>query len=255
MKKIVTTLSLAALFAVSAQADFARFEVGAGMWKADPSGSLESNDPAENYDASAELGYDEENTNYVWVLFKHPVPVIPNIRLEYTDLSFSGALPGNVIWDGNTFDTNGDSTLNLKQYDATLYYNLLDNTAWTTLDLGLDFKYIDAAFTLHDPDLPANQQINESENLVVPMAYLRARVEVPATDLAVEGDIKYIGYNDSKFYDARIKLDYTLDFVPVVQPALEVGYRVQKLKIDEDDFDVKADIDFSGLYAGLMLRF
>ena len=104
-------------------------------------------------------------------------------------------------------------------------------------------------------DTATGYSYSESEDIPLPMAYLRGRVEIPGTDFGVEGDIKYISYSDSKVYDARIKVDYTLDFVPVVQPALEVGYRTQKIDVDEDDFNVKADVDFSGFYAGLMLRF
>jgi len=40
-----------------------------------------------------------------------------------------------------------------------------------------------------------------------------------------------------------------------VQPALEIGYRTQKIKIDENNLDVKTDMNFSGFFAGLMLRF
>ena len=89
----------------------------------------------------------------------------------------------------------------------------------------------------------------------VPLLYARARVQIPSTDLGLEADIKYITTGDSTVYDARAKVDYTLKFVPVIQPALEVGYRVQKIDIDEDSIDAKLDIDFSGVYAGLMVRF
>jgi outer membrane protein len=89
----------------------------------------------------------------------------------------------------------------------------------------------------------------------LPLLYARARVEIPSTDIGLEADIKYITTGDSTVYDARAKVDYTLDFVPVIQPALEVGYRAQKIDIDESGVDAKLDIEFSGFYAGLMLRF
>jgi len=91
--------------------------------------------------------------------------------------------------------------------------------------------------------------------IAIPMAYLRARVEIPATGLALEADGKYITYNGSTVYDARAKVAYTFDFIPVVQPALEVGYRVHKINIDDSSVDVKSDVDFTGVYAGLFLRF
>ena len=56
-------------------------------------------------------------------------------------------------------------------------------------------------------------------------------------------------------YDIRAKMDYTLGFIPVLKPAVEVGYRVQKIKIDEKETDATMNLTFAGAYAGLMLRF
>ncbi len=252
MKKITTTLSLAALFALSAQADIIRMEAGLGIWQADPSGTITSNTGiSDNVNLASNLAYDEENIDYAWFLLKHPAPAVPNMRIEYTDLAYSGALTTSVDWKGTTYTASGTSDLNLEQFDATAYYNILDNTGWATVDLGLNVKYIDASFKLRD----GANNYNEAEKLAVPMGYARVRFEVPATDLGIESDLKYISYSDSKFYDFRIKADYTFSMVPAVQPALEIGYREMRLDIDEDDFDIKGDIEFSGFYAGLMLRF
>ena len=65
----------------------------------------------------------------------------------------------------------------------------------------------------------------------------------------------FTGYGDTQLYDFRAKVDYTFDFVPVIQPAIELGYRTQKFKIDEDGEDTKIDFEFSGIYGGVMLRF
>jgi len=253
MKKLVTSLSLAALFAIGAQADFVRVELGGGVWNADPSGDLRYRNNAP-YDVADDLGYDTETQNYAWLLVKHPIPVLPNLRLEYADVSYSGKSTLSTDWMGGTYAADSVSDLSLKQYDAILYYNLLDNTFWATLDLGLDIKMFDMSYTVRDADGLATPY-TESEKLYLPAGYLRGRVQIPATDLGIEADVKYISYSDSKFYDARIKVDYTLDFVPVVQPALELGYRVQKLEVEEDDIDVRGSVDFSGIYGGLMFRF
>lgn len=250
MKKIAGILALAALFSLTAHADFARIEAGLGVWQSDPSGTVTSTSN-EEADTETALNYGTENINYAWLLFKHPLPVIPNIRLEYTDLSHSGDLTTTVSWKGHDYNTTANSDLGLEQIDLTLYYNLLDNTFWSTLDLGLNVKYIDAAFSLKD----AGHSFTTSEALLIPTAYVRARIEIPATELGMEGDVKYIAYSNSSYFDARIKADYTFDITPVVQPAVEVGYRMQKLEIDEDGFDVKTDVDFSGFYAGVMVRF
>ena len=104
---------------------------------------------------------------------------------------------------------------------------------------------------------PSNTLIgyNESASLVIPLLYARTRVQVPGTGIGFEADIKYITTGSTTVYDARAKVDYTFESVPVVQPAIELGYRTQQFTVDEADYDVKTDIDFSGIYAGLMLRF
>jgi len=51
----------------------------------------------------------------------------------------------------------------------------------------------------------------------------------------------------------RIKVDYTFDFVPIIQPGIELGYRIQKFQLSESGFSI--DTNFEGVYAGLMLRF
>jgi outer membrane protein len=259
MKKLASTLALTALFGLSAQADFTRIEAGVGVWQSDPSGPITYSVGAvnETADIANNLGFKEEDFTYVWLNIKHPVPAIPNLRLEKVDVDFSGTATNSFdfVYNGATYtyDANSKSDLQIDQTDVTLYYNLLDNTAWATVDVGLNVKLMD--FDVQVTDNGSGDTYRESETVPLPMLYLRARAELPGTNLGIEGDIKYISISDSQAYDARIKVDYTLDFVPVVQPALEVGYRIQKIEIDEDDVDVTTDIEFSGVYAGLMLRF
>jgi outer membrane protein len=126
-----------------------------------------------------------------------------------------------------------------------------------TLDLGLDLKVVTLDYTATNVIIDAvlGQNYSDSQTIVVPLGYLRARVEIPSTDIGIEADVKYITYDGSTISDIRAKVDYTFSSVPVVQPAIEVGYRVQKLDLLSDDKKSAANVDFSGIYAGLMLRF
>ena len=99
--------------------------------------------------------------------------------------------------------------------------------------------------------------MSQSDGIALPMAYGRLRFEIPATDIGLEGDIKYTGYKNSKVYDYRIKADYSMD-LSVIDLGIEAGYRFQRLNIDSGDFsslDTTGDIDISGFYAGVMVRF
>ena len=242
MKKLLSVLTFGALMATSSYADVARVEMGAGAWMQTPSGTATYNATAGGSNVMKET---QDTSTYVWALVKHPIPVVPNLRLEYVNISSEGTASGT--WGTNT--ATGKSTLDMQQIDVIPYYNLLDNTFWITLDLGVDVKVVNLDYKI------ASASYEYKKTLPIPMGYARARVQIPNTGVGLEGDIKYISNGTSTFSDARAKADYTFKSFPIVQPAVEVGYRVQKVKIDESSVNIKTDIDFSGIYAGLMLRF
>ncbi len=219
LKKLFRAILTVSTFAVIVSADFARVEAGAGVW---------NQEPKQTTILGTSTG-DKENDMYVWAYIKHPTPVIPNLRVEYSTAT-------EAITAG--------SSKEFTQIDVIPYYNLLDNTAWITLDLGLDIRSI----SLDD------EALGKTDDLVLPLGYLRTRVQLPLTGLGAEADVKYISYSDNTLYDARIKLDYTFDITPVVQPGIEIGYRVQKIETDEL-LGTTYNLEFSGIYAGAMLRF
>lgn len=253
MNKVLSGLIIAGFLGTVSQADVLRVEAGAGIWNQEPEGHIQYQDSPSF--SESDVGYSDETKMYAWVNIKHPVPVLPNLRLEYTPMEFSGTSTTGFIYNGVSFSQGAQSTLTMDQYDAVLYYNVLDNTGWTTLDLGLDVKYIDTNFQAQDA-LSAGS-VNESEDLVLPMVYARVRVEIPATDIGLEGDVKYIGYKGSDVYDYRVKADYTFDLV-AVDLGIEAGYRFVNINVDHNDFsslDTTGDIHVSGFYAGAMIRF
>lgn len=252
MKNKLIIAALAVFTSSVAQADFLRIEAGAGAWQTTPSGTVAYQ--TNTFDAVDNMGYKEETASYLWINFKHPIPILPNVRIEYTAPKFDGASETSIDWNGQTYTVGAASELQAKQTDIALYYNLLDNTFWATLDLGLDIKFTDVSFTLRDTTGTVSD-FNESGSLPIPMLYARTRIQIPATDIGIEADVKYITYGDITVYDARAKVDYTLSFVPVVQPAIELGYRTQKFQIDDSSIDFNTNVEFTGIYAGLMLRF
>lgn len=257
MNKILSTIACVAVLATTASADFARIEMGAGGFAATPSGALTYTDGG----VTGAYTSDEKSvTNaYAWLLVKHPIPILPNLRLEYASVSDEGKASGS--FQGFTFDAaGGTGAVDITQYDAVLYYNILDNLFWTTLDLGLDIKYLGTKFEAKgNINIGgagfSSQTYSANEAIVLPMGYLRVRVQIPVTNIGLETDIKYITYDGSTLSDFRIKADYTFDFVPVVQPSIEIGYRIQKYDLTYNDDKTKLALDFAGVYAGIMLRF
>ena len=254
-KLLGAALCASTLFFAQADADIVRLEMGAGVWKQSPSGTI-------TYDDGTVRGTytsNEENYNgaYAWMLLKHPLPVVPNIRLEYTKIKDNGIVSGVGFKD---FTIPGGSTtarLEMDQYDIIPYYNLIDNTFWLTLDVGVDVKVIDATFEADSVNLNSgvlNTTYTDTSTVAVPMLYLRSRVEIPATNIGLEADGKYVSYDGSTVYDIRAKIDYTFD-IAGISPGVELGYRAQKFDIFSDEDDTSMKMDFVGFYAGVMLRF
>jgi len=247
-KKLLTALTCGLMISTVANADIARAEMGVGTWMQTPTGTI-------SYTDGSITGLDTSNENdqmqlYGWLLVKHPIPVLPNLRLEYVKTSYEGTATGT--FGSFTFPISSKTKLDMSQIDVIPYYNILDNTGWVTLDLGLNIKILDISYEANGIDLVA-QLPTDISIIAIPLGYIRARVEIPGTELGVESDLKYISYSTAKAYDARIKVDYTFDISPVIQPAIELGYRVQKFELDEDGLTINTD--YSGIYMGMMLRF
>ena len=257
MKKILTALASILALSTTANADFARLEGGAGAWMQTPSTHMEYQDSTGLSGTDDSIGQDETQ-GYIWMLIKHPIPIVPNLRLEYVNISSVGLANGEF-----TFFPIGDeledtpSSIEMTQFDIIPYYNILDNTFWMSLDLGLDIKVIETTYTAKPEVESFGVSLGdyvEVSTTVIPMLYVRARTEIPTTNIGLEADVKYITDGTSSLSDIRLKVDYTLDFIPVVQPAIELGYRIQTMDIETDE-DLIADYEFSGVYVGVMLRF
>jgi len=181
--------------------------------------------------------------------------VLPNIRLEYTALDYSGTSTQSFTYKGLTYNANARSDLSLDQYDLIMYYNLLDNTMWATLDLGLDVKVIESEFNAEDSI--SGNSVHVKETIPVPMGDARVRANIPGTGVGVEGDIKYTAYKNSKMMDYRVKVDYTLVDVLPVDVGIELGYRFENIDIDGKDFSTEtpADIEVDGLFFGVFVKF
>jgi len=256
MKKLLSIAAMSALMATAANADFIRVEGAVGAWQTAPSGDIKyGNYPA--FDVVDVAGFDATTNMYAWVYLKHPIPVVPNVRVEYADPKFDAKTEKELSYGDHTFSAGASNALTLTQYDAVLYYNILDNTFWTTIDLGLDVKYIDGNYNISGNAGGSAYTVDQDFDIVMPLGYVRGRVQIPVTNIGVEAIVRGVSYSDNTVVDAEIKLDYTMDFVPVVQPGLEIGYRYQQVTLDAGSIGIDANLDttFSGIYAGVMVRF
>ena len=244
MKKSILLLSLAASLVVSASADTVGFEVGGAYWASKTSGNIQYK--GDSIDLEKDLGYEDLNTNFIWASFEHPIPLIPNIKIQHTKIEDTASKISNVTFDNKTFSGNVSSSLQLNQTDFIAYYELLDN--WVNLDVGINGKFIDASVSVKDTSTtPAS---NKNLEYIIPMVYAKARFDLPFSGLSAETDLSYISYEDSEFYDFKGGLLYETSF----GLGATAGYRMEKLQLD-DISDVNSNIEIKGAYAGLFYHF
>jgi outer membrane protein len=251
MRRLLLPFATLSLFSSVSPADTLGIRAGANYWKYDISGTAryQTKNSANDIDVNQDLGYDDGSAGVYYLILEHPVPVLPNVRLSYTDIDedANGRLTKTVVYGNTTFLANEavSSQVQLKQTDITLYYELLDNVV--SLDLGLTGKYIDSKARITGA-ISGTQDASVSG--WVPLVYLGVGADLPLTGLGVSADGSFVKYQDSTFYDYSVRATYTTPW----HVGLDVGYR--KIKLDLDDFDDSfANVEFDGPYAGAYLHF
>lgn len=244
MKKSLVLLSLSAIVALNSSADTFGFEAGAAFWGAKTSGDFEYRSSGNYIDLEKDLGYDDLNTNFIWATFEHPIPLIPNLKIQHTKVEDSSSKVATVTFDNINFTGNLNSSIQLNQTDFIAYYELLDN--WVNFDFGINGKYIDGSVSISNSLDSSRKEVD----YVVPMVYAKAKFDLPFSGLSAEGDISYVTYKDSEFYDFKAGLLYETSF----GLGTTLGYRSEKLQLD-DISDINSDIDIKGIYAGLYYHF
>lgn len=217
MKKALIASSI--LLAGAANADVLGLTAEIGQYSPDATFNGSVNGNSSNSDLSG------ESNTYFGVAFEHPVPVIPNIRLQGSTLEGS----------------SNDAYAKIDSTDYTLYYEILDGLAWIDLDVGVSFRQMDVEATSNGS--------SASESLILPTGYVSAYFTIPTLPISVGGELKTLAIGDSSVTDTTIKVKYQSPFIVGV----EGGYRNANLTIDEGDLNT--EVDFDGLYIGVFADF
>lgn len=216
MKKALVALCLSA--SVASAATILGFGVEADYYTPKASGDF-------NYKStSTTFSNNQESAYQFGAYMEHPVPLLPNLRIDYTpESSFTG----------------GTNTVSFNQTDITPYYEILDNIV--DIDIGITCKILDGN---------VKGVVNENFRQAIPMGYLNAAVMFPGLPLSLSGNVKYIGHDGDSFTDARIKAMWNI----AAGIQAQAGYRYESMKID-NRFDITADATFKGPFVGFGFTF
>ncbi|MDH5370409.1 MAG: TIGR04219 family outer membrane beta-barrel protein [Gammaproteobacteria bacterium] len=248
MKKLLFGACVALLPITGFSATILGFQVGSGIWAHDPSGSISTSaDVGVTADLKNDFNLSEEEEGYVYAVLEHPVPLIPNFKLVNTKLTSNGTGTLSTAFDfnGQTYNISSDVTtkLQLDQKDYIFYWEILDNVV--SVDLGINAKQIDGNASVTstiDPDTTI------TFSGTIPMLYAAAEIMLPS-GFTIAAEISTISAGANAITDTTAKLTYTTDF----GLGVEAGLRSQNYTIDMDS--VKANMDFSGMFAGVYYKF
>jgi outer membrane protein len=225
MKKIALVISASA---VVASASMISFGVEAGYYEPEITGEFRYTDNGTT--TNTHFNGTNDTSTQVGAFLEHPIPIIPNIRLDYTsEVSFTGT---DVI-------SSLTNTVKFAQLDTTLYYEVLDNSA-IDLDIGISGKWIDGSVSGTN---------NQEFELLIPMGYAATKIKLPVLPLRIDGDVKYAAYNGNSISDMTIKAVWEV----IAGLEASAGYRYNELKLDESD--VYSNMKIQGAFVGIGYRF
>ena len=180
------------------------------------------------------------------------LPIIPDIKLRYERLNYS-----------NSFDVEGEATLDMSYLDTAFVYGLPDLVPGVDyyVDFGLNLRWMLGGF-----EAEVNTGNTESESfpaVPLPSAHLAGGVTIPTVDVEVSGALNTLPIDGLNFNDWNVKARW---FVPLPTDAiarlgLETGYRSWSIDIDGQeaswlgDDDAKLDFSTSGFFVGTALTF
>ena len=242
-KLMIVAGSALALTTPLAQADVVGLGAAVSYWDSDLSGEAGTNGDIVN--VNNQLNLDSDTNANATLYFEHPVPLLPNVRLNYTLVEQSGEGDvGLAGFDGVRGQVRSD--LDLEQLDLTLYYEVLDN--WVNLDLGLTARDLDGELIVQETGVLGGSVSQTDVNAVIPMGYLAARFDLPLTGVSVGAEGNFISYDGDSIRDFNAYGQYNIALIQ-----LRAGYR--QIAIDYEDGDDKLDIEIDGPFISAGVAF
>lgn len=235
------------LVAPLSQADIVGLGASVSYWDSDLSGQAANSGDVVDVENDLNLDSDSDANANASLYLEHPVPLLPNVRLNYTLVEQSGrgelAADFGGISVGSGIDVQSD--LDLEQLDLTLYYEVLDN--WVNLDLGLTAR--DLSGELLVQEIGEGLQADQTDiDAVIPMGYLAARFDLPLTGVSVGAEGNFISFDGDSLHDFNAYGQYEISLIQ-----LRAGYR--QMSIDYEDGNDRLDVEIGGPFVSAGVSF
>jgi len=215
MKKHLLSLCLPLVLACSSfsanAAVLLGLDAGVYVWQAETTGTAGTQNTA---------GLEADN-NVAYFAFEHPIPFIPNVKMQTTDMAVG----------------TGASLVDLTHTDSILYYEILDN--FVSVDVGIAQRDFDGGY----------DSIAMTDSVI--MFYAAAEVEIPVTGLSAGMEVsKDIGADDNEINDVKIRVRYKI----LGGLGVELGQRTVTMNLKEAPQNT-TDLEFDGTYLAVTYTF
>lgn len=225
-------LVLISSFCGYAQADFIGINIDANNWFYDST--------AKSQKFNTQTDFPSNNALQVSLALEHAVPILPNVKVKYTQLNNDanqkiGLLPADHV--------------ELTNSNYLLYYKVLDNAI--NLDVGFGVTQLEGQLNLFRSNTYEKYTLDGN----AAAGYVQVGAKLPFTGLSARAEYTYSQALDVKVQDAQAEIQY--DFLrkkSLVDVGVKAGYRYMTIDMDLGN-QLKSKQEFQGPYAGLNVRF
>lgn len=249
-------LGVCALLAASSYAHAQGIALGKSLWQGQLTGESQSQTDRTrklkpvNF---TELSLTHEEYPSYWVALEHPIPWVPHVRVDYTQVESSKRVRKSISLSP---EQNIDTTLAFNSLEATFYYEVLDN--WINLDAGLSLRKLDGYLDVYYElgyQFPINFPHSYTElNEIVPMLYSQAQLNIPNTGLFLQARLNGISTGGDRFMDAEANLGYQWHHIPGLDIGVLLGYRNMQLAL-KNTGKLYADAQIDGIQGSFFVHF
>ena len=263
MKKISVILAGLVCGVSFASADFLSLSAGVGAEQQNIDGYIQ-NGNTKNYFGNhtpyggnvGYLGLDDKTNPYVWVKFIYPIPIIPNIKVQYTKYNSTGHsnyISGNIkIFDDVNIPlsiTNASTQMDINSYDLTLFYEI--KPIFADIEAGVGADIWQGNTKIYDNTLN-KEMVNQDFTVILP--YLYGHIEtMHLFGFSAIANVKWAKAGDNHHYDYSGAIKYTIDILGPVNPFIKVGYRYKDVYGVDGNNETK--LQYKGAFAEVGARF
>ena len=264
--KRVSIVLIALLCTDILKADFLSVSIGGGYERQDISGYVKNGNTINYFNnSSAEsdgninsgnLGLDNKNNPFIWLKIIHPIPVLPDIKFQYTKYHSTGHsnyVKGNVKIFGDASIpaalTNIDTKMDINSYDVTFFYEF--NPLVADIEIGAGTDIWDGKLKIYD-NIAKKEIVNQNFTVILP--YLYGHIETNHIfGFSALATVKWAKAGDNHHYDYLGALKYTFDVSGPIDPFIKVGYRYKEAYGVDGDNTTK--LKYKGYFAEIGAEF